>query len=53
MLADPRALVGKELLEYGLDDLREQFHTVKTCNESCTVGCVRTASAWDEWRAQE
>ena len=43
----------KPLLDYTFKDLRAQFHTPKTCNRTCTVGCVRTASAWDEWRAQK
>lgn len=47
-----REFWGKDLMDYGLDDLREQFETVKTCNESCTVGCVRNNSKVDEWRPQ-
>lgn len=43
---------GKDLLEYGQADLREQFETVKDCNERCTVGCVRNNSKLDEWRPQ-
>lgn len=43
---------GKELMSYGIDDLREQFHTPKSCNEKCTVGCVRNNSKLDEWRPQ-
>lgn len=43
----------KPLLEYTLEDLRTQFHTPKGCSRTCTVGCVRTASAWDEWRTQK
>ncbi len=40
----------KPLLEYTVDDLREQFFTPKQCDRYCTVGCARTASAYDEWR---
>ncbi len=41
---------AKPLLTYRAADLREQFHVVKDCNRYCTIGCVRTASALDEWR---
>ena len=44
--------LGKDLLQYGLDDLREQFYAGKPCSARCSVGCVRTASAYDQWRAQ-
>lgn len=47
-----REVWGKDLLEYTYDDLREQFYTVKSCNEQCTVGCVRNNSKVDEWRPQ-
>jgi MoaA/NifB/PqqE/SkfB family radical SAM enzyme len=47
-----RASFERDLATYSLDDLRQQFHTGKPCNEGCTVGCVRTASAYDGWRAQ-
>jgi MoaA/NifB/PqqE/SkfB family radical SAM enzyme len=43
---------GKDLLAYTLADLREQFHTPKRCADACTVGCARSASAYDEWRGQ-
>lgn len=46
-----RGVFTKDLLEYTLDDLREQFHAPKTCHATCTVGCVRTASAYDQWRS--
>jgi MoaA/NifB/PqqE/SkfB family radical SAM enzyme len=48
-----RELWGKPLLEYTLDDLKEQFHTRKDCSDGCTVGCVRTASAPDRIRGQK
>ena len=47
-----RGVFAKALAAYGHDDLAAQFHADKTCNPTCTVGCARTASAWDEWRAQ-
>src|SRR5438445_561200 len=43
---------GRDLETYSLDDLRQQFHTSKPCSDGCTVGCVRTASAYDGWRSQ-
>jgi hypothetical protein len=50
--AQTRTAFGKPLLEYTLDDLRDQFYTGKSCHATCSVGCVRTASAYDEWRVQ-
>jgi MoaA/NifB/PqqE/SkfB family radical SAM enzyme len=48
-----RDLFSKDLLEYGLADLERQFHAGKPCADGCTVGCARSASAYDGWRAQE
>jgi MoaA/NifB/PqqE/SkfB family radical SAM enzyme len=45
-----REAFSKPLTEYTYDDLREQFHTPKSCNRQCTLGCVRSASAVDGWR---
>ena len=47
-----RNAFSKDLLEYSLQDLKEQFYTHKTCNETCTLGCVRTSSVYDQWRKQ-
>jgi MoaA/NifB/PqqE/SkfB family radical SAM enzyme len=47
-----RGVWSKPLLDYTWQDIREQFHTHKTCAPTCTVGCVRTASRFDEWRSQ-
>jgi MoaA/NifB/PqqE/SkfB family radical SAM enzyme len=47
-----RGVYKKPLLEYTPQDLREQFYTKKDCADSCTIGCVRTQSAYDEWRDQ-
>ncbi len=46
------ALFSKDLLEYTLEDLERQFHASKPCADQCTVGCARTASAYDAWRRQ-
>jgi MoaA/NifB/PqqE/SkfB family radical SAM enzyme len=43
---------GKRLAEFGAADLRKQFLTRKDCSDHCTVGCARTCSAPDRWRAQ-
>lgn len=45
-------LFSKDLLTYSLDELRRQFYSIKDCNSTCSIGCSRTASAYDEWRAQ-
>jgi MoaA/NifB/PqqE/SkfB family radical SAM enzyme len=47
-----RELFRKPLLEYHPADLRRQFYTGKPCSDACTLGCVRTQSAYDEWRSQ-
>ena len=47
-----RGVYKKALLDYTPDDLRAQFYTKKTCADACTIGCVRTQSAYDEWRSQ-
>ncbi|BDG03820.1 lysylphosphatidylglycerol synthase domain-containing protein [Anaeromyxobacter oryzae] len=45
-------LFSKDLAEYGSDELARQFHTPKPCAAQCTVGCARSASAYDGWRRQ-
>lgn len=50
--AQTRNVWSKPLLTYTRDDLREQFHTYKSCNPTCTIGCSRSASQLDGWRAQ-
>ena len=47
-----RGAFARDLEAYSLSDLRDQFYTAKSCNEGCTVGCVRSASAYDGWRSQ-
>src|SRR5882724_2774989 len=47
-----RGVFKKALLEYSKSDLKTQFYTKKTCADACTIGCVRTQSAYDEWRRQ-
>jgi MoaA/NifB/PqqE/SkfB family radical SAM enzyme len=47
-----RTHFSKGLAEYTLEDLRRQFHASKACADQCTVGCARSASAYDIWRRQ-
>ena len=47
-----RGVFKKPLLDYTPEDLRAQFYTKKSCADACTIGCVRTQSAYDEWRGQ-
>jgi MoaA/NifB/PqqE/SkfB family radical SAM enzyme len=47
-----RSVWSKNLMDYTLSDLREQFYRYKTCNATCTIGCARSASQLDSWRAQ-
>jgi len=43
---------SKDLMDYTADDLREQFYSYKSCHATCTVGCARSASQFDNWRPQ-
>jgi MoaA/NifB/PqqE/SkfB family radical SAM enzyme len=43
---------GIDLLAYTADDVERGFYTPKGCEARCTIGCVRRASALDEWRSQ-
>lgn len=47
-----RAVWSKPLADYTREDLREQFYNFKSCHETCTLGCARSASQLDNWRAQ-
>jgi MoaA/NifB/PqqE/SkfB family radical SAM enzyme len=47
-----RRLWSKSLMDYTFDDLREQFYQYKSCHATCTIGCARSASQLDNWRAQ-
>lgn len=42
----------KELSEYGFEDLKREFYSYKSCQDKCTIGCVRAASSVDGWRRQ-
>jgi len=43
---------SKPLLLCGMDDLKAQFYTVKSCQDKCTLGCARSCSQFDSWRSQ-
>lgn len=43
----------KPLLDYTEADLKEQFYSYKSCQDACTLGCVRSSSAYDNWRGQD
>lgn len=47
-----RDIWSKPLMDYTLDDLREQFFKYKSCNATCTIGCARSCSQVDFWRPQ-
>jgi hypothetical protein len=44
---------GIALLDYSREDLKRAYHTPKGCEASCTIACVRRASAFDEKRPQQ
>jgi hypothetical protein len=43
---------SKSLMDYTHDDLREQFYQYKSCHATCSLGCARSTSQLDNWRAQ-
>ena len=45
-----RGYPGIPLERYGADDLRREYHQVKNCAPSCTVGCVHRVAQLDELR---
>lgn len=47
-----RSEPGLDVMEYTQKHLIEAFETPKGCEASCTIACVRRASALDEWRPQ-
>lgn len=48
-----RKAFRKKLSDYTWDDLKEQFYTHKSCQDKCTLGCVRSSSSLDNWRCQD
>ncbi len=48
-----RDVFRKNLMDYSYEDLKREFYTYKSCQDRCTLGCVRAASSVDHWRGQE
>ncbi|MCP5468632.1 MAG: radical SAM protein [Deltaproteobacteria bacterium] len=48
-----RQVFAKDLMDYQYEDLRREFYSYKSCQDQCTLGCVRAASSVDGWRKQE
>jgi MoaA/NifB/PqqE/SkfB family radical SAM enzyme len=48
-----RHLFRKNLMDYTYEDLKREFHSYKSCQDKCTIGCVRAASSVDGWRYQK
>lgn len=47
-----RQIFSKPLMDYHFADLKREFYSHKTCQDKCTLGCVRMASQLDFWRPQ-
>jgi MoaA/NifB/PqqE/SkfB family radical SAM enzyme len=47
-----RSVWSKSLMDYTHEDLREQFYQYKSCHATCSLGCARSTSQFDNWRAQ-
>ena len=47
-----RHIFSKDLMEYTYQDLKREFFSYKSCQDKCTLGCVRAASSVDGWRSQ-
>jgi MoaA/NifB/PqqE/SkfB family radical SAM enzyme len=47
-----RDIWSKDLMSYSPGDLRDQFYQYKSCHATCTIGCARSTSQLDNWRAQ-
>ncbi len=43
----------KDLMEYTFEDLKREFYSYKSCQDRCTLGCVRASSSVDNWRRQD
>jgi len=52
-LCQPRATPdGKQLLDYGVDDIRRAFDAPKPCAATCPIAYAHHASKLDGWRSQ-
>jgi len=43
---------SKDLMDYSFEDLKREFYSYKSCQDKCTLGCVRASSSVDNWRRQ-
>ncbi|MDE1906346.1 MAG: radical SAM protein [Rhodospirillales bacterium] len=41
------------LLEYGLEDIKREYHTKKDCAPTCTLSCVHQMSLFDGYRGKQ
>lgn len=48
-----RQVFSKDLMDYQYADLRREFYSYKSCQDRCTLGCVRASSSVDNWRRQD
>lgn len=48
-----RDALRKDLMDYSFEDLKREFYSYKSCQDRCTLGCVRAASSVDGWRKQD
>ncbi len=48
-----RQAFRKNLMDYDFEDLKREFYSYKSCQDKCTLGCVRSSSAMDNWRRQD
>ena len=48
-----RHVFKKPILDYTPEDLKEQFYSYKSCQDRCTLGCVRQSSMLDGFRRQD
>ena len=48
-----RHVLKKDVMDYSYEDLKREFYSYKSCQDRCTLGCVRAASSVDGWRRQE
>jgi len=48
-----RGLPGIPLERYGIEDIRREYDTRKSCAAYCTVNCVQQTAIFDNWRSPQ
>lgn len=48
-----RGYPGIDLLEYGREDIKREYHTEKSCSPTCTLSCVHQMSMFDRYRGAQ